>query len=63
SGGGARVRGLSGVLEEKLGVPVKLADPFRGFKMDKKINVEYLQESAPQFGVGVGLAIRRPGDK
>jgi type IV pilus assembly protein PilM len=63
SGGGARLRGLGSVLEEKLGVPVKLADPFRGFKFDKKINVEYLQESASQFGVGVGLAIRRPGDK
>jgi type IV pilus assembly protein PilM len=63
SGGGARLRGLCGVLEEKLGVPVKLADPFRGFKLDKKINAEYLQQSASQFGVGVGLAIRRPGDK
>jgi type IV pilus assembly protein PilM len=63
SGGGARLRGLAGVLEEKLGVPVKLADPFRGFKLDRKINVEYLQESASQFGLGVGLAIRRPGDK
>jgi type IV pilus assembly protein PilM len=63
SGGGARLRGLSDVLEEKLGVPVKLADPFRGFKVDKNVNVEYLQESASQFGVGVGLAIRRPGDK
>jgi type IV pilus assembly protein PilM len=63
SGGGARLRGLGSVLEEKLGVPVKLADPFRGFKFDKKVNVEYLQESASQFGVGVGLAIRRPGDK
>jgi type IV pilus assembly protein PilM len=63
SGGGARLRGLSRVLEEKLGVPVKLADPFRGFKLDKKVDAEYLQESASQFGVGVGLAIRRPGDK
>jgi type IV pilus assembly protein PilM len=63
TGGGARLRGLCGVLEEKLGVPVKLADPFRGFKFDKKVNAEYLQESASQFGVGVGLAIRRPGDK
>jgi type IV pilus assembly protein PilM len=63
SGGGARLRGLAGVLEAKLGVAVKLADPFRGFKLDRKVNVEYLQESASQFGVGVGLAIRRPGDK
>jgi type IV pilus assembly protein PilM len=63
SGGAARLRGLAAVLEEKLGVPVQLADPFRGFKFDRGVNVEYLQESASQFGVGVGLAIRRPGDK
>ena len=63
SGGGAKLRGLCGVLEEKLGVPVKLVDPFRGFKLDKNLDAEYLQESASQFGLGIGLAIRRPGDK
>ena len=63
SGGGAQLRGLSGVLEEKLGVPVKIADPFRGFKLDKHVDLVHLQASAAQFGVGVGLAIRRPGDK
>jgi type IV pilus assembly protein PilM len=63
SGGGAKLRGLSAVLEEKLGVPVKVADPFRGFKLDRNVDAEYLKESASQFGVGVGLAIRRPGDK
>jgi Tfp pilus assembly PilM family ATPase len=57
------LRGLSGVLEEKLGVPVKIADPFRGFKLDKKVDAEFLKEAASQYGVGVGLAIRRPGDK
>jgi Tfp pilus assembly PilM family ATPase len=51
------------VLEEKLGVPVKIADPFQGFKLDKNVDLEFLKESASQFGVGVGLAIRRPGDK
>jgi type IV pilus assembly protein PilM len=63
SGGGAKLRGLAGVLEEKLGVPVKIADPFQGFKLDKNVDLEFLKESASQFGVGVGLAIRRPGDK
>jgi type IV pilus assembly protein PilM len=63
SGGGAKLRGLAGVLEEKLGVPVKIADPFQGFKVEKNVDLEFLKESASQFGVGVGLAIRRPGDK
>jgi hypothetical protein len=31
--------------------------------LDKKIDRTYLAESASQLGIGVGLAIRRPGDK
>jgi type IV pilus assembly protein PilM len=63
SGGSAKVRGLTTVLEEKLGVPVQLVDPFRGFQLEKNIDPAYLTESASQLGIGVGLAIRRPGDK
>ena len=63
SGGSAKVRGLAAVLEEKLGVPVQQIDPFRGFQLEKNIDPAYLTESASQLGIGVGLAIRRPGDK
>ena len=63
TGGAAKIRGLCGILAEKLGVPVQLADPFHGFRLDDKINKAYLGESASQLGIGVGLAIRRPGDK
>jgi len=63
SGGSAKIRILPSVMEEKLGVPVQLADPFRGFQLEKNIDRAYLTESASQLGVGVGLAIRRPGDK
>jgi type IV pilus assembly protein PilM len=63
SGGGAKVPGLCPVLAQILGVPVQVADPFRGFRVNKKIDPEYLAESAPLLAVGVGLAIRRPGDK
>jgi len=63
SGGSANVPGLTKVLEDKLGVPVKLVDPFRGFQVGKNIDPAYLTKLAPQLGVGVGLAIRRPGDK
>jgi type IV pilus assembly protein PilM len=63
SGGSAKVRGLPAVLEEKLGVPVQQVEPFRGFQLEKNIDPAYLTESASQLGIGVGLAIRRPGDK
>ena len=63
TGGGAKIRGLCGILEEKLGVTVQLAHPFSGFRVENNIDKDYLAESASQFGVGVGLAIRRPGDK
>jgi type IV pilus assembly protein PilM len=63
TGGGAKIRGLCEVLEEKLEVPVQLAEPFRGFRVSDKIDKGYLSETASQLGVGVGLAVRRPGDK
>lgn len=63
SGGSARVPGLCALLEERLGVPVNLSEPFRGFNIGKNIDRNYLVESAPLFAVGAGLSIRRPGDK
>ncbi|MGH7824617.1 MAG: type IV pilus assembly protein PilM [Candidatus Binatia bacterium] len=63
SGGSAKVPGLCGLLEERLGIPVRLAEPFRAFTVGKNIDSGYLAEAAPLFAVGAGLAIRRPGDK
>lgn len=63
SGGSAKIPGLCALLEERLGVPVRLTEPFRGFTVDKKIDKAYLTESAPLLAVGAGLSIRRPGDK
>lgn len=63
TGGGAKVLGLTSVMEERLGVPVQLADPLRNFRVSKNLNREALAEMAPLLGVAVGLAIRRPGDK
>jgi type IV pilus assembly protein PilM len=63
SGGSAGVAGLKTLLEEKMGVPVTLAEPFRGFTVSKKIDRSYFAETAPLFAVGAGLSIRRPGDK
>lgn len=63
SGGGARLVGLRGLLEERMTVPVKLSEPFRVFTVAKKIDREYLLENAPVYAIATGLSIRRPGDK
>ncbi len=63
SGGSANLPGLTTMLQDKMGVPVSLAEPFRGFTVDKKIDRSYLAEAAPLFALGAGLSIRRPGDK
>lgn len=63
SGGGAKVPGLCPLLAERLGVPVQLSEPFRGFSLAKTIDQDFLAASALALAVGVGLCIRRPGDK
>jgi len=63
SGGGAKLTGLRVLLEDRMGVPVKLSEPFRGFNVNKNIDRDYLVDSAPYFAVGAGLSIRRPADK
>ncbi|HET6466701.1 MAG TPA: type IV pilus assembly protein PilM [Nitrospiria bacterium] len=63
-GGAARSKGLVALLSERLGVPVELANPFNQIEIDPKLfNVEQIQEMAPQAAVGVGLAIRKMGDR
>lgn len=64
SGGGAMIKGLTDALTERCQVPLELANPFRRIEIDKKtVNLEQLKESALQAAVGVGLAIRRLGDR
>lgn len=63
-GGGARVRGLTDALAERCQLPIELANPFRRVEIDSKsVDQELLRESALQAAVGVGLAIRRVGDR
>jgi type IV pilus assembly protein PilM len=63
SGGSAMLPGLRTLMEEKMAVPVGLAEPFRGFTVGKNIDRGYLMEAAPIFALAAGLSIRRPGDK
>jgi type IV pilus assembly protein PilM len=63
SGGGANVPGLRRLIEERLGIPVSVSEPFRGFALNKKIDKNFVAESGSLFAVAAGLSIRRPGDK
>ncbi|SKA17336.1 type IV pilus assembly protein PilM [Trichlorobacter thiogenes] len=64
SGGCSKMSGLKEAVAAKLGVDVELLNPFDRIKFNEKdFDPEYLQEIAPLMAVGVGLAIRRVGDK
>ena len=64
SGGVAKIKGFVSDLSEKLGLPTEVVNPFRKVEINPKLfNMEFVQEMAPAAAVGVGLAIRRPGDR
>jgi type IV pilus assembly protein PilM len=63
SGGGAKLAGLRALLEERMGVPTRLSEPFRAFNVHRSIDRNYLLDAALYFAVGAGLSIRRPGDR
>ena len=64
AGGCSKVTGLCDAIKERLGMDVELIDPFSRIKINEKdFDSEYIKEIAPLMTVGVGLAIRRVGDK
>lgn len=63
SGGCALIRNFPDELSEKIGIPVRVAEPFRNITIPKKFDTAYIDEVAPIAGIAVGLATRRPGDR
>lgn len=64
SGGGARTPGLSGAIARLTHSNIEILDPFRRIEVDERtFNPRYLQDSAPQAAVAVGLSLRKAGDK
>jgi type IV pilus assembly protein PilM len=62
-GGCSALPGLANKMEDRLGTPVDLADPFRKVIADPgKFKPEYLRQIQPFMGVSVGLALRSVGD-
>ncbi len=64
TGGSAQVPALVRRLENRLGVPVELTNPFKNIVVDaKKFDIDLLQRVAPAAGVAIGLGLRKPGDR
>ena len=63
SGGGAKLPGLVDELSEKTGLKCESMDPFRHVMCDTSFDKVYLKDLAPLMSVGLGLAMRQPGDK
>ena len=64
SGGCARISNLDGFLKERLNMEVEINDPFRNIEINaKKFDPQYISENAPLAAVGIGLALRKVGDR
>ncbi|MBW6395669.1 type IV pilus assembly protein PilM [Thermus sp. PS18] len=58
-GGGSRLRGLSTLLTDTLGVNFTVPDPWQGIQVDpRRFDLEKIKEMEPEFLVPVGLALR-----
>jgi type IV pilus assembly protein PilM len=64
SGGGAKVKGIAELMQENTGIPVEMVDPLKNVELNPKhFDPEVIKDQAPFFGVAVGLATRRFGDR
>ena len=64
SGGGSKVKDFDGILQQQIGVPVEMANPFKRIEYSEKdFDLEYLRDIGPVMAVGVGLASRKKGDR
>ena len=64
SGGCAKINGIESVVQQQVGVPVEVVNPFKEIDCSKRdLDVDYLKEMEPIMAVSVGLGLRRVGDK
>lgn len=59
TGGGAKLQGLPEALEDALGIPVRLGQPWHSLTADeRRFDMAYLEGVGAEFGVPLGLALR-----
>jgi len=64
SGGTAKIPALFKIIEQRVGVPVEIINPFKSVEVDnRKFDPNFLMEIAPSAAVCVGLGLRRLGDR
>jgi len=64
SGGGSKIKGFDLILQQQIGMPVEIVNPFKKIEYSEKdVDLEYLKEIGSIMAVGVGLASRRVGDR
>jgi type IV pilus assembly protein PilM len=58
-GGGAKIVGVSKIIESVTGIPTVTINPFKNIAFDEDLfPINYLEQVAPFFGVAIGIAIR-----
>jgi type IV pilus assembly protein PilM len=64
SGGGSKIKDFDIILQQQIGIPVEIVNPFKKIEYsEKNFDLEYLREIGPVMAVGVGLSSRKVGDK
>jgi type IV pilus assembly protein PilM len=64
SGGGSKIKDFDIVLQQQIGIPVEVVNPFKRIDYSgRDFDLEYLREIGPIMAVGVGLASRKVGDR
>ncbi len=58
AGGVASLEGLAGMIEEKLGTSVTVANPFANMSISSRVNSAMLANDAPSLMIATGLALR-----
>ena len=58
AGGVAAMQGLAALVEEKLGTPASVANPFIDMSISSKVDAEALSNDAPSLMIACGLAMR-----
>lgn len=60
-GGGIGMDGISKFLEEELGYPVRMADPFKSIAVSNKVNLDQLEKNKSMLVMALGLALCEVG--
>jgi type IV pilus assembly protein PilM len=64
SGGGSKIKDFDILLQQQIGIPVEMINPFKNIEFSEKhFDLEYMREIGPAMAVGVGLASRKVGDR